>query len=110
VRVLFVEDHQEFARTVAAEFLGAHEVTFAADVRAGKLLLSAREFDVLLVDHDLPDGVGTDVVAHALAIGRPIDIVAVSSHDAGNAALVRAGARASCPKRLLHTIAAVLAG
>ncbi len=109
MRILFVDDHQEFATTVAREFLADHDVTFAADVRTGKHLLATRPFDLLLIDHDLPDGVGTEVIAHARALALSLDIIAISSHDPGNTALESAGARTRCPKLRFHEIAARLA-
>lgn len=109
MRILFVEDHLDFARTVIREFLDGHDVEIAATVHAAKGLLSTQDFDVLLVDHDLPDGVGTEVVAHARAIGAAVDIIAVSSHEEGNSALERAGARTRCPKGKFNEIMAVIA-
>jgi two-component system response regulator TctD len=109
MRILFVEDHLDFAKTVIREFLDGQEVEIAPTVHAARGLLSTRQFDVLLVDHDLPDGVGTEVVAHAIAIGVPVDIIAVSSHEAGNRALEQAGAGKRCPKGEFNEIMAVIA-
>ncbi|WP_434419230.1 response regulator [Nannocystis pusilla] len=108
MRILFVEDHLEFARTVTVQFLAEHDVTLAASVSEAKVRLAAERYDVLLVDHDLPDGRGPEVVEYARARGILSDVIAVSSHEAGNEALERAGALARCPKGRFHEIGAVL--
>lgn len=109
MRILFVEDNLEFARTVTAQFLGEHAVTFAADVAEAKVQLAGDAFDVLLVDHDLPDGIGTEVIRHARSLGIDADVIAVSALDGNNEALEAAGARASCSKGSFEAIGAVLA-
>jgi DNA-binding response OmpR family regulator len=109
MRILFVEDHLEFARTVTGQFLAEHEVTLAAGVAEAKALLAAESYDVLLVDHDLPDGSGPEVLAYARERGVASAAIAVSSHEAGNEALERAGALARCPKGRFHEIGVVLA-
>ena len=109
MRIFLVEDHLDFATTVIREFLAGQDVEIATTVQVAKGLLSTRQFDVLLVDHDLPDGLGTEVVAHAMAIDGPLDIIAVSSHEEGNSALERAGARTRCPKAKFNEIMAVIA-
>jgi CheY-like chemotaxis protein len=109
MRILFVEDHREFARSVTEQFLAGHDVTLAPTVAEARSRLAAERYDVLLVDHDLPDGIGPEVIAHARQLGVDSDAVAVSAHAAGNEALERAGARVRCPKARFHEIAAVLA-
>ena len=109
VRVLFVDDHCEFVRTVTEQFLREHEVTHAASVEEAKSWLASEQYDVLLVDHDLTDGTGPDVIAYARSLGIASPVVAVSAHAAGNDALERAGARARCPKLRFHEVTAVLA-
>lgn len=60
--------------------------------------LRAGAFDAVLVDFDLDDGKG-DVLVRELKDTRFSGrIVGISSHEQGNAALLAAGAHASCPK------------
>lgn len=54
--------------------------------------------DVALVDYDLDDGKGDEFVARLRASGSRMLVIGVSSHAAGNAALVQAGADATCGK------------
>jgi hypothetical protein len=62
----------------------------------------------VLVDYDLPDGKGTEVLAHLQAQRFRGRIVAVYSHEDGNQALVASGAHATCAKRDFLRIREVL--
>ena len=53
---------------------------------------------MVLSDYDLDDGKGEEFVRECRATHPLLPIIAVSSHDAGNAALVAAGASAICSK------------
>ena len=53
---------------------------------------------MVLSDYDLDDGKGEEFVRECRASHPRLPIIAVSSHDAGNAALVAAGASAVCSK------------
>jgi DNA-binding response OmpR family regulator len=109
VKLLFVENHQVFAETVIDQFLAGHEVVLVPTVAAARSALS-HTFDAVLVDYDLPDGKGTDVIRELLAMGFRGNIVAVSSKEEGNAELRAAGAKVTCSKKDFRAIAAALAG
>jgi DNA-binding response OmpR family regulator len=98
VRILFVENDAVFARVVVGEFLTTHEVVIVGTVHGACERAAAEAFDAALVDYDLDDGKGTAVVEALRRRGFTGRIVGVSSHEAGNAALVRAGADDSCSK------------
>jgi DNA-binding response OmpR family regulator len=84
VRLLFVENHRVFARTVTAEFLGAHDVVWVASVDEAVHQLDMSDFDALLVDYDLDDGKGDEIVRVARARQPALRIVAdCSSWSAG---------------------------
>jgi DNA-binding response OmpR family regulator len=109
MRILFVEDHRVFAETVATQFLPAHEVEFAESVAtARKAVQAVPAFDAVLVDYDLPDGKGTEVVRQLRALRFRGIIVAVSAKEEGNAELRAAGAHVICKKAELHRIASTL--
>jgi DNA-binding response OmpR family regulator len=110
MRILFVEDHRVFAQTVASEFLAGDEVDIAGSIAAARSALMAdAAFDAVLVDYDLPDGKGTEVVRQLRAVRFPGVIIAVSARDQGNAELRAAGAHVICRKAELHRIASTLA-
>lgn len=110
MKILFVENHRAFAETVVREFLGQHQVVIVPSLADARLRAGAETFDVALVDYDLEDGTGDALVRELLATGFAGRVVAVSSHEAGNAALVAAGAHAVCAKTRFGSIEAVLGG
>lgn len=108
MRILMVENHAEFARTVSELFLGDEEVLVVASVAGAEAMLRTKQFDALLVDYDLDDGKGTEVVRSARVAWPSIAIVAISAHQSGLAALLEAGADSVCGKMQFHTIRNVL--
>lgn len=55
MRILFVDDHPHFAPLVVEQFLAEHEVTVAASLAEARAQLRGADFEVVLVDYDLPD-------------------------------------------------------
>ena len=109
MRVLFVEDQRVFAETVASQFLAEHQVDIAESVAAARTaFLTEPRYDAALIDYDLPDGKGTEVVRYLRAGRFRGRIVAVSAKDDGNRELRAAGAHEVCKKAELHGIGAVL--
>lgn len=108
MRILMVEDHQRFAQAVIAEFLEDHDVIIAAGVNAAREQLAGERFEVVLVDYDLPDGKGDEVVRWMRANDLDVPVVAVSSHEFGNTQLRQAGANAVCSKMKFRQLPAIL--
>jgi CheY-like chemotaxis protein len=105
MRILFVENHELFARTVIEQFLALHDVVVAPTVAAAReAIAGGGVFDVILVDYDLPDGKGTDVVRAIRLGGFRGRVVAVSSKEEGNDDLRRAGANVVCAKKDFRAI------
>jgi DNA-binding NarL/FixJ family response regulator len=108
MRLLWVENHTTFACLAGRQFLAEHELTVVPSLAAARAALAAGAFDVVLVDYDLDDGKGAELVPLVRGLAAPPAVVAVSSHEDGNAALVAAGATAACPKTRFAEIARVL--
>jgi DNA-binding NarL/FixJ family response regulator len=109
VRILFVENHETFARTVTESFLPDQDVVLVGTLaEARRVLAASQDFDAVLVDYDLPDGKGTAILAHLQARRFRGRIVAVSSHQDGNRTLVASGAHATCAKQDFRRIREVL--
>lgn len=108
MKILYVENHEVFAANVIRLFLTQHDVTVVPSVARALEARAATTFDMMLVDFDLDDGKGDALVREVRASGDQISIVAVSSHDEGNAALVRAGASAICGKMKFDQIQQVI--
>src|SRR5262249_37765488 len=109
MRLLWVEDHAVFARLAGRQFLAAHDLIVVPTLAAARDALAAGAFDAVLLDYALPDGKGTDLVALIRQRPARLPVVAASSHDAGNQALLEAGADAACAKVRFADIEAVLA-
>jgi CheY-like chemotaxis protein len=108
MRILFVENHDKFISVVTREFLSNHEVTAVPSIAAASDQLKESEFDVILVDYDLDDGKGDQLVRKIRKDNIPVKIVAVSSHEPGNTALSESGADAICSKIEFNRIGKVL--
>jgi CheY-like chemotaxis protein len=109
MKILYVENHKVFAENVCRQFLLRDSVTLVPSLNTARQLIQRGEkFDLLLVDYDLDDGKGDELVRELRLSGDPILIIGVSSHDDGNAALMRAGATAVCSKMELDTIQQVI--
>jgi CheY-like chemotaxis protein len=98
VNILYLENHAVFAEQVTRQFLGAHRVTVVPSLAAARSSLASGGFDLVLSDYDLDDGKGEEFVRDCRAIHPLLPIIAVSSHEAGNTALIAAGASAVCSK------------
>ncbi|MCC6236122.1 MAG: response regulator [Dehalococcoidia bacterium] len=79
-RVLLVEDEPTLCRVIARNLTAhGHEVTTASSVEAAREALEGQAFDVMLLDIDLPDGTGWEVVRHLREVGRDLPFVVVSA-------------------------------
>lgn len=108
MKILYVENHAIFAEQVCRQFLSVHQVTIVSTLSAARQTLAADDYELLIVDYDLDDGKGDELV-RACRVTRPkLKIVAASSHEAGNAALLKAGASAVCGKMEFDKIAQVI--
>jgi DNA-binding response OmpR family regulator len=110
VNILYLENHAVFAGQVTKQFLGAHQVTVVPSLAAARIALSSGTHELVLSDYDVDDGKGDEFVRECRAAHPRMPIIAVSSHDEGNATLVRAGASAICGKMEFDRIAEVIKG
>ena|SRR5271156_3834685 len=110
MNILFLENHAIFAEQVIRQFLTAHQVTVVPSLVAARNALASGQFELLLSDYDLDDGKGDEFVRECRAAHPHLPIIAVSSHDDGNAALAEAGASAICSKMDFDRIQTVIDG
>lgn len=108
MRILYVEDHAKFRAAVVTQFLTAHQVTVAETLAEARALLPSEAFDVVLLDFDLPDGKGIELLEEIQRTGWPGRVIAVSSIEENNARLMAAGAYAAVGKLKFGQITAVL--
>jgi serine/threonine protein phosphatase PrpC/CheY-like chemotaxis protein len=109
--ILFVENHPTFANAVVSQFLSDHRVVIVASQREASVAVDALApgaFDLALVDYDLDDGKGDQVVRYLRSASPSTALIGVSAREDGNAALLAAGADAVCPKLRFATIRDVI--
>ena len=109
VKLLYVENHAIFVQIAVERFLAAHDVTVTGSVSGALALLASETFDAVLVDYDLDDGKGSDVIRSLRERGSRIPVIAVSAKSDGNAELIKAGADAVCGKMEFAKIESILA-
>lgn len=108
MNILYLENHVVFAKQVIQQFLSAHHVTVVASLAAARAAFLTGQYDLILSDYDLDDGKG-DAFVHECKASRPeLPVIAVSSHEEGNAALVGAGACRVCSKMEFDRIQEVI--
>ncbi len=107
--LLWVENHPVFVQVAGRQFLSGHDVTAVPSLALARVVLAARVFDAVLLDHDLDDGKGTALIPFLRELPRRPVVIATSALDEGNEALRRAGADAVCAKKDFARIEAVLA-
>ncbi len=107
--ILWVENHKGFSQVAVKNFLTAHKVTVVPSLAAARICLSETHYHLVLLDYDLDDGKGVELVQEvANSPSRPA-LIAISSHLAGNQALLDAGADAVCSKMNFANIEQVIA-
>ncbi len=108
-RLLLVENHEAFAQLVTQQFLADYDVEVVKSVRGALAALKAdTNYDYILVDYDLDDGKGDEVVRAASELAPSASVVGVSAHETGNQRLREAGAVATCAKRDFAQIGDIL--
>jgi DNA-binding response OmpR family regulator len=110
VNILYLENHAVFAQQVTRQFLSAHRVTVVPSLSGARSALANGIFDLVLSDYDLDDGKGDQFVLECRTSHPQLPVMAVSSHDEGNAALVAAGACAVCSKMQFDGIQRIIGG
>jgi DNA-binding NarL/FixJ family response regulator len=108
LKILYLENHAIFAQQVISQFLKSHQVAAVPTLAAARPALAYEDLDLVLCDYDLDDGKGDEFVRECRATHPRLPIVAVSSHEAGNAALMKAGASAVCRKMEFERIGEVI--
>ena len=98
LKILFIENHSVFAQQAKVHFLSEHQVTVVPSLITARSELASGKFELLLVDYDLDDGKGEELVRELREAGNKIRIIGVSAREEGNAALLQAGVNAVCSK------------
>ena len=84
VRVLLIDDDPHMRRVMSQELLGdarIHLVGQASSVREGRRLIALHEFDVMLVDLNLGDGTGFQLIEYMKSMRPVAEAVVVSAME-----------------------------
>ncbi|MEY4268014.1 MAG: hypothetical protein RIS90_2549 [Pseudomonadota bacterium] len=84
VRVLLVEDDAHMRRVIAQDLLADERVSLVAQgasSREGRRLAALHEFDVLLVDLNLGDGTGFDLIQHVKSLRPFAEAIVITASD-----------------------------
>jgi len=99
MKILFVEDNEEFQLCVVRDYLFDHEVDSAYDGSEGIKLFDHNFYDLVLLDYQMDQVHGPDVVSHIREVNKLIPVIAVSMEDRLNEELLKLGATAALAKR-----------
>ena len=108
MKILYIENHGIFSQIVINKFLSSHEVTITPTLSEARVLIQSIGFELLLVDYDLDDGKGEEIVKEITNLSNRPKIIAASSHNEGNRKLMEAGADAICSKMDFDQIGSVI--
>ena len=110
MNILWIENHDRFAKIAVKTFLASHAATVVPSLAAARAALSAGVFDLVMVDYDLDDGKGDELIPETAALRPRPGIIATSSHAFGNEMLMVGGAHAVCGKTEFEKIGQVIDG
>ena len=108
MKVLYIENHQKFSSLISKHLLSEHFVVVAPSIAEATLKISEEFFDLVLLDYDLDDGKGIEIIPLLQKLNNKPKIIAVSAHEEGNNALLAAGADAVCYKKDISKIGSVI--
>lgn len=98
-RMMIVEDHSAFAQALELVLGGGTEIMLARTVEEGRALISdGEQFDVVVLDLNLPDGEGTDLVPAVRRHHPGTRVALLSARDDIRAVASRVGADEAIPK------------
>lgn len=109
MNILLVENHAVFAQVVCKGFLSSYTVDIVPSLARAYEALRCKYYECVFVDYDLDDGKGSELVEMIAKQYPNLKVVAISSHEQGNQAMLGAGACAVCPKMKFKMINTVLA-
>ena len=84
VRVLLIDDDPNMSRVIAHELLADLRINLvgqAASVREGRRLINQNEFDVMLVDLNLGDGTGFELIEYMKTVRPVAEAVVISAME-----------------------------
>jgi len=107
-RVLFVEDNAGFRQRILRKYLYECEVVELSDGKSFIDQLQDGDYQLVLMDYELPDATGEELVRKARETGYSGGIIGVSSSEYLNRKLLQAGADVTVEKRKSYQLPMVI--
>lgn len=101
MKILFVENHKIFANLITRRLLAQHDVAIVPSLKESRRVLQNDYFDLVLIDYDLDDGKGSELIEELKTREIVPVIIGISSHEKGNEILLNRGADTICSKKEL---------
>ena len=81
-KILILEDDTTFAQLLEG-FLqkNGHEVTLVTHIKPALKLIESQDFDLLIIDYRLPDGIGFEVITQSRNLGLSVPIIVMTSFN-----------------------------
>ncbi len=80
-KILILEDDQEQSGPIKASLQSAgHEVDAACDVATAKAYLEVIHYDIVILDWNLPDGTGIDLLSELRAGGQKVPVLMLTGN------------------------------
>ncbi len=80
--ILLVDDEQTIRTLLSRALTSLGHLVVTAETTAGAIEhIANREFDLLVIDKNLPDGSGLDIVAHARDVGQRSEAIIITGYS-----------------------------
>lgn len=80
-RILHVEDDRDFSEVLTASLGDAVEVFLATSLKEAQRLISSHDFDLFIIDWELPDGHGSTLLEDISRLHGDAPVIALSGHE-----------------------------
>ncbi|MBD3279834.1 MAG: response regulator [Candidatus Pacebacteria bacterium] len=81
MNILYIEDNQELAQALKLKLQARYNVSLAASITQAHQLMQQKQFNLLIVDHFLPDGTGLELTKSLRAINIQTPIIFLTVAD-----------------------------
>ncbi|MFA6320797.1 MAG: response regulator [Candidatus Omnitrophota bacterium] len=82
MKILIADDEKEFVDFLAERLSGqGHNISLASDGAIALELIKANEYDIVFLDHNMPELTGLEIAKYAKANGIKAKIVMVTGYE-----------------------------
>jgi PAS domain S-box-containing protein len=102
--ILHVDDDEDIRSVVAGALSELGEIVSVGTLAEARTAILEKKPDGILLDLDLPDGHGSELLPFAVVDGRPIPVVVFSASEMEDASLGEVAAALTKSRRSLHSL------